>query len=346
MSVIKLFDDPDPPKSRARFLAAFGSAVLHASAATALVGLALGTSPATQPTRHFRVELLQLKTSISWPQRPAFRFIPMPRTQATAEAHHSAPLARNKAPQTLIVPDAPPELKLPNPIPAPFALSWLAINPATGGLPLPVGAAGPPLPTTGILSLPDDPPIAVRVLLVPKVSQSPEGSNLNGAGTDNQQAATEPHLGEKEKLTRLELPPGGKFPASVLGPSISEQYPDIATGLSGKIVSTVYLKVGVGKSWTLECWASGAAPLDPPWAYEIYRPDNLQLPPETEAILIGGTINSSGQFENLQLLLPPEWPRKDTLLQALQQWKFRPAARDGEPIAVKVLLVIPRQSEE
>lgn len=344
--MIKLFDDPNPPESRPRFLAMFGSAVLHATAAIALEGLALGTSPASRPARHYRVELLQLKASISSPQRTAFPFIPMPRTQSTAESHHFAHLAKNHAPQTLIVPGAPPELKLPNPIPAPFALSWQVVEPATGGLPLLLGAAGARPPTTGILSLPDDPPITARALLIPKVSQSAELSNANGVGRENDNESAGRPPGELGKLTRLGLPPDGKFRASVRGPSISELYPDIATGLSGKIVSTVYLKVGAGKSWTLEFWDPGAAPLDPPWAYQIYRPENLQIPPDTEAILIGGTININGHFENLQLLLPPEWPPKDTLLQALQRWKFRPAARDGEPVAVKVLLVIPRRSDE
>jgi hypothetical protein len=33
------------------------------------------------------------------------------------------------------------------------------------------------------------------------------------------------------------------------------------------------------------------------------------------------------------------------LLKSLKLWAFRPASRDGEPIAVEVLLIIPRETE-
>jgi hypothetical protein len=46
------------------------------------------------------------------------------------------------------------------------------------------------------------------------------------------------------------------------------------------------------------------------------------------------------------MLLPAEWAHRNSLLHALQQWKFRPASRNGQAQAVEVLLVIPRQPEE
>jgi hypothetical protein len=256
------------------------------------------------------------------------------------------------APQTLLVPDAPRDLALQRPIPLPF----VTLEPAIA-LPDPILPNPPPAPKANILSLPDQPVQAATTLLVPKVNQSAGG----GPSTQSQSGApsepsvslnTEPRPSgsgspsdaEMANVTRLDLPPDGQFPASVLGPSISEQYPDINTGLSGKVVSTVYLKVGFQKSWALEFWAAGSPP-DAPWPYEIYRPENLDMPPEAEAVLISGRINENGRFENLQLLLPPEWPQKDSLFRALQHWKFRPAMRNGIPISVDVLLSIPQNAE-
>jgi hypothetical protein len=63
----------------------------------------------------------------------------------------------------------------------------------------------------------------------------------------------------------------------------------------------------------------------------------------TEAVLVGGVLNTSGQFEDLHLLLPPEWPQRDSLLITMGRWRFRPAARNGVAVAVQVLLVIPRE---
>ena len=115
--------------------------------------------------------------------------------------------------------------------------------------------------------------------------------------------------------------------------------------MPGRVVATVFLRVGLRKNWTLEYWLQGGTTaLDPPWAYTMFRP-NFTLPPEADALLVRGRLNVEGRLEQLAMLAPVEWAQKDSLFRALEQWKFRAAAKNGQPVAVEVLLVIPRQDE-
>jgi hypothetical protein len=104
--------------------------------------------------------------------------------------------------------------------------------------------------------------------------------------------------------------------------------------------------MGLRKNWTLEYWSQGStAALAAPWAYTMFRP-KLTLPADADALLVRGRLNAEGRLEQLVMLAPAEWAQRDSLFQALGQWKFRAAAKNGEAVAVEVLLVIPRQPEE
>src|SRR5581483_5057782 len=155
-------------------------------------------------------------------------------------------------------------------------------------------------------------------------------------------------LAPEKTWTRIELPQDTRPAVAVFGESRTERYPETAGQMRGRPVSTVYLRMGLKKSWTLEYWTaaqSQAAKLDAPWPYLMFRPD-VTLPPEADAILLRGVLTAGGQLERLALLWPAEWPQKELMFQALAEWKFRPASRNGQPQAVEVLLVIPQQPEE
>jgi hypothetical protein len=58
---------------------------------------------------------------------------------------------------------------------------------------------------------------------------------------------------------------------------------------------------------------------------------------------VHGKIIAAGDFDQLSLVFPRELDKQDLLLKSLKLWKFRPAQRDGGPVAAEVLLIIPRQ---
>jgi hypothetical protein len=175
------------------------------------------------------------------------------------------------------------------------------------------------------------------------------GDNGTGPGSSSGTG-----LGEGYSITHINLPHDGQFGVVVVGSSLADQYPDIVNVWSGRLVYTVYLHVGAGKNWilqysiprTAEASAAGSVTRpEPPWPYDISRPD---LPPadyNSDAILVHGFVNLAGHFEKLAIAFPTEFAQAKFVLNALQQWKFRPARQDGQLAPVEVLLIIPAVNE-
>jgi hypothetical protein len=57
--------------------------------------------------------------------------------------------------------------------------------------------------------------------------------------------------------------------------------------------------------------------------------------------MVHGFVNEAGRFESLAVAFPPEFPQAQYVLSALAQWQFRPAAENGHPARVEVVLIIP-----
>ena len=140
----------------------------------------------------------------------------------------------------------------------------------------------------------------------------------------------------------------------VLGSAGSTPYPESVGALSGKVVYTVYMKVGLRRSWILqyclpkntgqnEVNGTSATPLAAPWPFLIMRPDQL-TDSDTDYIIVHGILDSHGQFDQLSMVFPAELAKKNLLLNSAEAWYFRPASRDGVPVAVEVLLIIPREA--
>lgn len=209
-----------------------------------------------------------------------------------------------------------------------------------------------------VISVPDSPVRAQDLLVIPPANQVAVGDD-SGAGSGGEAAVhsaaqgagsgTVPERPEAAGLTQITLPKDGKFSVVVQGSSASELYPDIE-GLSiGKVVYTVYVRVGFRKNWILQYWLPkgselGSASIDAPWPFLILRPDQLSSI-DFDYVILHGAINENGRFEKLALVYPNELPEQQKLLAALRQWSFRPARREGQAIAIEALLVIPRQGE-
>ena len=156
---------------------------------------------------------------------------------------------------------------------------------------------------------------------------------------------------------KIELPKEGKFGVVVSGSSAAAPYAESVGALSGRMIYSVYLKVGLRKNWILQyCLPRSEEqktavrgrpdPLEAPWPYFIVRPSAISMDgANADYILIHGTLTAGGRFDKLAMVFPGEFKQKDLLMRSLQQWTFRPASRDGVAADVEVLLIIPNSPE-
>ncbi len=184
---------------------------------------------------------------------------------------------------------------------------------------------------------------------------SPVGDHANGARTG---AATGAETGSDSgsgfgpPADRITLPRDGQYGSVVVGSSLVEKYPETAELWSGRLSYTVYLHVGLPKSWILQYslprateHAGNISKLEAPWPYNIVRPYIGAGDINADALMVHGVVNTAGRFEELAVVFPPEFPGAKMIVNALQQWQFRPAAQGGQNIPVEVLLIIPEVEE-
>jgi hypothetical protein len=165
----------------------------------------------------------------------------------------------------------------------------------------------------------------------------------SGAGSGADQALT---------TDRFSLPKNGEFGAVIVGANLEEKFPEMSGIWNDRVAYTVYLHVGLEKSWILQyslpraaeaARAGDVARLDAPWPYNLVRPNIPSRIFNTDAILVHGYVNQQGRFESLALAFPPEFQQAQFILDALNQWQFRAAAQNGQPEKVEVLLIIPEE---
>ncbi|MGA2570546.1 MAG: hypothetical protein ABSF23_08515 [Terracidiphilus sp.] len=174
------------------------------------------------------------------------------------------------------------------------------------------------------------------------VSGAPTGTRSAGAG------------GSSDSATEITLPKDGRFSAVVVGASLEDQFPGMSGVWNGRVAYTVYLHVGMKRSWVLQyslpladdASAGGTiARLDAPWPYNIVRPNLEAGAIDADALMVHGFVNQAGRFEALSIVFPPAFPQAQFVLAALEKWQFRPAMQDGQTARVEILLIIPEQLE-
>jgi hypothetical protein len=160
--------------------------------------------------------------------------------------------------------------------------------------------------------------------------------------------------GSDPPTSHFVLPKDGEFGAVVVGASVQGEYPEVVSIWGGRMAYTVYLHLGLQKSWTLqysipaavETESGGNTPrLEAPWPYNIVRPNLAPGAINADALMVHGFVNEAGRFESLVVAFPPEFPQAQYVLSALAQWQFRPAAENGHPTRVEVVLIIPEVSD-
>lgn len=136
----------------------------------------------------------------------------------------------------------------------------------------------------------------------------------------------------------------------VVGNSLEEEFPEMGGVWSGRLAYTVYLHVGLSRSWILQyalprsadaADAGTVAHLEAPWPYTIVRPNLAPEAIDADALMVHGFVNQAGNFETLSIVFPQSFPQAQFVLDALQKWQFRPATEDGQVSRVEVLLIIP-----
>jgi hypothetical protein len=174
------------------------------------------------------------------------------------------------------------------------------------------------------------------------------------AGEGQAAPAGAPSGGDQYSATVISQPITGRFGAVIVGSSLEDEYPQITDVWKGRMAYTVYLHVGLEKSWILQyslprmadaTEAGSVAHLDAPWPYSIVRPNLAPGSIDADALMIHGYVNNAGRFETLSIIFPQQFPEAQFVLDSLERWQFRPASENGQIAKVEVLLIIPEQFE-
>ena len=172
-------------------------------------------------------------------------------------------------------------------------------------------------------------------------------------GTD-QGSDTGSGYGNQAAIVHIAVAQDGQFGAVVVGDSLGEKYPEASALWSGRMVYTVYLHLGLAKSWILQysiphsedaAKAGNATRIEAPWPFDIMRPDFPAGAIDADMLIVHGFVNKDGRFEDLRVVFPPQLGQAQFLLDALKQWQFRPATQDGNNVRVEMALIIPEDTE-
>ncbi len=165
------------------------------------------------------------------------------------------------------------------------------------------------------------------------------GTGNNGAGG----------RGTSPTFTKVALPQNGQYGVIVVGNAMEDQFPETSALWGDRLIYSVYLHVGLSSSWILqyslpmsaEARSAGNLHIEAPWPFYIVRPASGVGAIAADALMIHGYINEAGRFEALAVVFPSTFKESSPVLQAIQQWRFRPAKHNGQVAKVEVLLIIP-----
>jgi hypothetical protein len=265
----------------------------------------------------------------------------MPSTTTPLTVH--GPKLPQAAPSTVSQTTAPPSPA------AILAASDLLMNEGTTELPPVNESALADLPVTRI-----DPGLSRGNGAGSGTGKNPGAGQGSAAAGPAHSAASANGLGNQDTATQVTLPRNGVFGAVVVGAALQDQFPELADLWNGRMAYTVYLHVGLARSWILEYSLPGTASaalgangerLEAPWPYSIVRPNLGPSDINADALMVHGFVNQAGQFEALSVVFPTAFPQAQFVLQSLAHWQFRPATQNGRNARVEVLLIIPEEMQ-
>jgi hypothetical protein len=183
-------------------------------------------------------------------------------------------------------------------------------------------------------------------------TESGTGSATHNGGTGNTHLAANSGAAAIAGSTAdsISMPENGQFGVVVVGASLDEEYPEAQGLWGGRMPYTVYVHVGLAKSWILQYSLPPAANaastgvvthIAAPWPYEIERPNLAPGDINADALMVHGYVNKDGRFTTLAIVSPQQFPQEKFVLDTLRKWQFRPAEENGQDTDVEVLLIIP-----
>lgn len=152
----------------------------------------------------------------------------------------------------------------------------------------------------------------------------------------------------------INYPEDGDFDVVVLGAGLPPGLPPSETVLKGKPIYTTYIQVGAGRDWILQFCpeaAPAAAPKRSGMVVNLGSVPRLEAPYVQFAIIpaahLAGVkymsyyfrISSEGKVHDVRLLGGAE--SQASLVSKLASWRFRSAMRDGKPLSLEAILLVP-----
>lgn len=192
------------------------------------------------------------------------------------------------------------------------------------------------------------------------VGRGSAGGDDAGAKASIEDLLAALELAEPERARMVVHAEDGNFDLVVTQTSLSDVFAGARGVLKGDRIETVYIKVGTPKEWILQyCEPSSGqaksaapqsgsvflledtpAPLTAPYPSITVRPPSPLLPKATY-VMVHGFITAEGLFDKLEVVGARFRSLLPMLKPSLSKWRFRPAVRDGKPVAVEILLLIP-----
>ena len=130
--------------------------------------------------------------------------------------------------------------------------------------------------------------------------------------------------------------------------------------LAGRPVYSVYLNVGTAKEWVLHYCIpkspetfrqsgpvislGSPAKIAAPYPLLTLTPGAATMA-SMQRISIHGWLTVRGQFRDITAAGQDQKTAVESLMPYLKQWEFRPATRDGAPVEVEILLIVPAHGQ-
>ncbi len=141
----------------------------------------------------------------------------------------------------------------------------------------------------------------------PSAAATPKGraGQPDGATTGAAQGANAGSGQDQDTTAEITLPKTGSFGSVVVGDSLQDQYPEMSGVWNGRMAYTVYLHVGLARSWILQyslppdarvALTGGADRLEAPWPYSIVRPNLASGAINADALMVHGFVKPGGTF--------------------------------------------------